>query len=605
MLRHRREIDGLRAWAILPVLAFHAGIPGFRGGFIGVDVFFVISGYLITGILLRDMSKGEFSIVRFLERRARRIIPALYFVTVACMVPAWFLMLADELENFGQSVVATAASCNNLLLWLTSGYWGLSSEFKPLLHTWSLSVEEQFYLVFPWVLLFAFRRGWVAPVIAVLAVASLVLAEWTVSRAPSTAFFMLHTRAFELLAGAWLSHREFRRAGDGGHDGGSGSGALTVLGLAMIAASCVLFDGSSRLPGLLSLVPIAGTMLVIRFAGEKVAGARLLCHPAIVGVGLISYSLYLWHQPLLAFLRLASAEPPPLWMSGAAVLAAVPLGLISWRFVERPFRQSGAWTQRQVFAITILGGLAIVGAGTWAVRARGFPARVPEHELIADSGGVRPGRAEYVDRVYSFKDAPFTDGSKPNVVVLGNSFARDFLNCVVENGAMSGCEISYVPVRFKEELSCKERIEDIPERYRNPLAQADVAIFVLGAFDTACWASDVKLYHALGAKRIIVVGLKNFGWNANAILVRSGKQRSEFRPVVIEEVRRQNDLDRARIVDAEFVDQLAMLMDQSGHVELLTPEGKLVSEDSTHLTPSGARHLGQMLFEHPSLRGLR
>ena len=605
MFRYRREIDGLRAWAVLPVLLFHAGVPGFGGGFVGVDVFFVISGYLITGILLRDIAKEGFSVLHFLERRARRIIPALYVVLLACIPLGWFLMLPDEFENLGQGLFATVASCNNILLLLTSGYWDLSTEFKPLLHTWSLGVEEQFYLFFPWVLVFAFRRKWVLPMLAIAAISSLILAEWTMSRSPSTAFFMLHTRAFELLAGALLAYAEFERGEVRTHLQKRGRGALTILGLALIAASVVFFEGSTRLPGVLSLIPVGGTMLVIWFAGETIPGGRLLSRPLLVGIGLISYSLYLWHQPLLAFLRLASAEPPTVLASSLAVAVAFPLAWLSWRFVERPFRQSGGWSRNQVFALTILGGMALAGAGLMLDRAGGVPERVPEIGSLAESDGRHARRAAYVDRVFQLEGSAFTDDAKPNALILGNSFARDFLNGVLENGYLSGHEISYHRVSWKDEISCRENVESIPEQARSALAQADVAIFVLGAFETECWRDDVALYRALGAKRIIAVGTKNFGWNPNAIMLKSGDERRNFRPRVYAGARRQNEIDRAHVVDAEYIDLLGMLMDADGRVPLVSPEGRLISEDGGHLTKAGARYVGKLLFEHPSLRDLK
>ncbi len=605
MLRYRKEVDGLRAWAVLPVLAFHAGVPGFAGGFVGVDVFFVISGYLITGILLRDIDKGGFSIVHFLERRARRIIPALYLVLFACLIPGWFLLLPDAFENLGQSTFATVFSANNILLLLTSGYWDISTELKPLLHTWSLGIEEQFYLIFPWILLAVHRRGWTGWALGGAAIVSLALAEWTMSRSPQTAFFMLHTRAFELLAGAILAYAESRRGDLGAHFSAGARGLLAILGLAMIAASVALFDGSTRLPGALSLVPVVGTMLVIAFASETMPAARLLCHRAVVGVGLISYSLYLWHQPLLAFLRLMSAEHPTLLMSLGALALAFPLAYLSWRFVERPFRQSGGWTRAQVFAFTVLGGAGLAAAGFMVDRKGGFPGRVPEFSQAVNSDGRLMRRKEYGNRVYSYLDAPFTDATKPKVLIVGNSYARDVGNCILENGYLANYELSYHQVSRKDEISCKGSVEAIPEKTRRALAESDIAIFVLGALETECWAEDVALYRKLGATRIVVVGLKNFGWNPNALLAERGASRRNFRPKVVESVRVQNELDRARIVDAEFIDLLGMLIDEDGRVPLLTPDGKLISEDGMHLTAPGARYVGGLLFEHPALRDLR
>jgi peptidoglycan/LPS O-acetylase OafA/YrhL len=522
-----------------------------------------------------------------------------------CIPLGWLLMLPDEFENLGQGLFATVISCNNLLLWLTSGYWDLSTEFKPLLHTWSLGVEEQFYLIFPWVLWFVFRRRGVMPTLIIAGAASLALAEWTNSYSPKTSFFMLHTRAFELIAGSILAYAEFRRGEARTHSFKYPRGLMVFLGLAMIAASVVFLDGASRMPGLLSMIPVGGTMLIIWYAGETIPGGRLLCHPILVGVGLISYSLYLWHQPLLAFLRISSAEPPSVAMSAAVVALAFPLAWISWRFVERPFRQSGAFGRTQVFAMTIIGGLAIGGMGLALDRFGGFPERVPEIGSLAESDGRHARRATYVDRMNQLEGRAFSDDSKPNALILGNSFARDFLNGVIENNYLSQHEISYHRVSWKDELSCRGNVENIPEKARKALSEADVAIFVLGAFETECWRDHVSLYREIGAKRIIVVGTKSFGWNPNAIMVLRGDERRNFRPQVVQAVRRQNDLDRQRVVDAEFVDLIGMVMDEQGRVPLVSPDGRLISEDGGHLTKAGARYIGKLLFEHPVLRDLK
>jgi hypothetical protein len=205
----------------------------------------------------------------------------------------------------------------------------------------------------------------------------------------------------------------------------------------------------------------------------------------------------------------------------------------------------------------------------------------------------------------ALEGVPFTDDARPNALVLGNSFARDFLNGVLENGYLSGYEISYHRVSSKQDFSCHGDTGAIPEKARAALAQADVAIFVLGAFDTDCWREDVALYREVGAKRIIVIGTKNFGWNPNAIMVQGGEARRNFRPQVYAGARRQNEADRARIVDAEYVDLLSMLMDADGRVPLVSPEGRLISEDGGHLTRAGARFVGRLLFEHPALRDLK
>ena len=212
-MKYRAEIDGLRALAVLPVILFHAGFELFGGGFIGVDVFFVISGYLITTIIISEMGEGKFSIVNFYERRARRILPALFFVMAVCIPFAWMWLSPFDLRNFGQSLVAVSTFSSNILFWLESGYFDTASELKPLLHTWSLAVEEQYYIIFPLFLIATWQFGhiWILALLSLIFLVSLGIAQWSAVNAPSAAFYLLPARGWELLIGVfaafYLKHR--------------------------------------------------------------------------------------------------------------------------------------------------------------------------------------------------------------------------------------------------------------------------------------------------------------------------------------------------------------------------------------------------------------
>ncbi len=204
---YRREIDGLRALAVLPVILFHAGFKIFSGGFVGVDVFFVISGFLITTILLSELEAGNFSLINFYERRARRILPVLFFVMLLCLPFAWIWLIPDDMKSFSQSVVAVSLYASNILFWGTSGYFDSAAELKPLLHTWSLAVEEQYYLFFPVFLMLAWRFGkrWIFNCLVFVFILSLALAQWWSSSMPMAGFFLLPARGWELLIGAFVA----------------------------------------------------------------------------------------------------------------------------------------------------------------------------------------------------------------------------------------------------------------------------------------------------------------------------------------------------------------------------------------------------------------
>lgn len=332
-LGYRREIDGLRAIAVVPVILFHAGFNVFGGGYVGVDIFFVISGFLITAILIYELEQGDFSIVRFYERRARRILPALFFVMFACLPFAYIWMWPSELKAFAQSLVAVVAFSSNILFWKESGYFAATAELKPLLHTWSLAVEEQYYLLFPVFLLLSWRFGRQRVFWALIAIAlvSFVMAEWVWTDRPNANFYLAPTRAWELLAGsvcAFLTVGQEQRTSNG----------LSVLGLTMIVFSIFVYDSSTPFPSAYTLMPVVGTALIILFAGQGTWVARMLSLRAFVGVGLISYSAYLWHQPLFAFARIRSLTEPSVYLMAGLAVAALFLAWATWHFVEKPFR---------------------------------------------------------------------------------------------------------------------------------------------------------------------------------------------------------------------------------------------------------------------------
>lgn len=331
---YRREIDGLRALAVLPVMLFHAGFSGVSGGFVGVDVFFVISGYLITGILISEQAAGTFTLTGFYERRARRILPALFVVLLACLPFAWAWLLPSDLKAFARSLAAAAISLSNVLFWRESGYFDTSSELKPLLHTWSLGVEEQYYMVFPLLLLglARWRPRWTPYVLWAGAVLSLALAQWAALRQPSLAFYLLPTRGWELLAGALLAYyhsQPIPRLRQAAALNQAGS----LLGLAMMAYAMLRFDQHTPFPGVYALLPTLGAVLIIACAQPGTWVGKLLATPVLVSIGLISYSAYLWHQPVLAFARYYLMTQPRPEVMATLLLLVLGLAWLSWRYV--------------------------------------------------------------------------------------------------------------------------------------------------------------------------------------------------------------------------------------------------------------------------------
>lgn len=624
-LAYRRDIDGLRAVAVLPVILFHAGLTWFSGGYVGVDVFFVISGYLITSLILADLAQGRFSILRFYERRARRILPALLFVILCCLPLAWAGMRPVELEDFGQSLVATMAFASNILFLIETDYFAPSAEMKPLLHTWSLAVEEQFYVIVPLLLaaLHALARRSAVWVIAALALISFALCEWGWRHAPSFTFYMLPMRAWELFAGSLCA---FALAGRGVLRAGPAGEFAALAGLAAILWAVLFLDGDTPFPSAWALLPVLGTCLIILFAAPQTWAARILTLKPFVWVGLVSYSAYLWHQPLFAFARLRlEGHPPQSLMLGLAALA-LGLAWLSWRYVETPFRQGGGWLPRQaqVFAaslamMTLIGGLGLAGH-IW----KGWPGRyMPEDQQLATLSPQRMG-GYVIARFNALGHRPFPDNGKPNLLIIGDSYGQDLVNAIAEAGLAKRANLStyHIPA-FCGNLDLPQIPQDpIPERdrplcaahprYDDPglqqrLAQADAVII------TASWrlwqaeliTQSLARTETRTEAPVLVLGRKNFGRvNPHALLAIPAKDRPALR-VRPTEAHLQTNASMAAAGMSGFIDLSALICGTEAQCPLFDDAGRLLSHDGGHLTPEGAALVGQRLYDEvPAFRAI-
>ena len=376
-MKYRAEIDGLRALAVVPVILFHAGFDIFKGGFVGVDVFFVISGYLITTILIDDIESKSFTFYEFYQRRARRILPALFFVMLACIPFAWIWMNPTQMKDFSQSLVAVSLFSSNVLFWLESGYFDIAAEQKPLLHTWSLGVEEQYYLLFPIFLIFMWRIGknrvfWT---IVVLAVLSLLLSEWGWRNKEAANFFLAPTRAWELFAGS-ISAFIVQKYGVRKND------LLAFIGLSAIFFSIFVYDEKTPFPSLYTLVPVLGVVLLVLYADKDTLVAKLLSHKFFVQIGLISYSAYLWHQPLFAFAKIQSIEPVSNNVMFLLIVVTFCLSILTWKYIEKPFRKANFFNNKTFLILCVVGFSVFVGFGYNGHVSNGFEKRFASFDLL-------------------------------------------------------------------------------------------------------------------------------------------------------------------------------------------------------------------------------
>ena len=357
-MKYRPEIDGLRALAVVPVILFHAGFNFFSGGYIGVDIFFVISGYLITTILIEDIENNRFSIVNFYERRARRILPALFFVIFLCIPFAWIWMLPNQIKDFAQSIVAVSLFASNIQFWRESGYFDSEAYEKPLLHTWSLAVEEQYYILFPIFLILVWQLGknrvfWIFFFIAIL---SLLLSEYGWRKNPNANFYLSPFRFWEILVGTMTAFIVQK-------NGVIKNNFLSLLGLSAIIFSFFIYDEKTPFPSLYALLPVLGVVLVVLFANKHTFVGFLLSTKVFVGIGLVSYSAYLWHHPLFAFTRIRLTEEPSVFLFILLSMLSFILGFLSWKYIEKPFRNKNIFSRFKIFLLSLTLGLTMIVFG--------------------------------------------------------------------------------------------------------------------------------------------------------------------------------------------------------------------------------------------------
>lgn len=578
-MKYRAEIDGLRALAVVPVILFHGGFGAFRGGYIGVDVFFVISGYLITTLLLEDLQNNRFSIKRFYERRARRILPALFLVMLVCIPFAWHWMLPDPLENFGQSLIATVLFSNNILLTLTSGYWDLAAEFKPLLHTWSLGVEEQFYVFFPILLAFIwyFTKKYLLAALLTLAIISVVQSEYLQNDYPNANFYLIFSRVWELLAGsiaALILRKKQLESNE----------LLSFLGLFAIVSAIVLYDSNTPFPSLYSLAPVLGTVLLILYCRQETLIGSVLTIPMVVKIGMISYSAYLWHQPLLAFSKVYSKNEPTVLINSLLVFATFPIAYASWRYVETPFRNKRLVPLHYFLIFVSAAGAVIIAFGIAAYTTHGFTGRMKNDELSAQQLYI-----SYNERNMEFKRDDFAGNSQPKLLVVGDSFARDITNAVRESYNIDTIELLY-----RDDLNdCSVLETSLGKRLFD---KADIVVFAsnYNSKKPTCIHGTINAARATNT-RVFYIGPKHFGFNLNwTIRVRSD-QRQLLRNTLLTETIEQEAFAKSQVPEQNYISILDEISNEEG-ILITDSFGRLISGDRTHLTKHGAILVGDVVL---------
>lgn len=620
MIQHRSDIDGLRAVAVGLVVLFHLGLP-VHGGFVGVDVFFVISGYLITSILHGDLERGRYSLLEFYQRRARRILPALLAMLLLSTLAALWLLLPSDLRGFGLSLGSTALFVSNIYFWIDTGYFAAAAEARPLLHTWSLAVEEQFYLLFPLLLAALHRhlRPGLRGLLALLTVASLLYSEWLRGQAPASAFYLLPARAWELLLGSLLAlgavpalrSRAQREA-------------LGLVGLAAILGSALFYSEKTAFPGFSALLPCLGAALLIHSgAARDSLGYRLLSLPPLVFLGLISYSLYLWHWPLIVFYQQGLLGDFGYLQKLGLLLVALALSVLSWRYVETSFRQLDRqrWPARRLLrgsAIALAVTTLIGGALLWNGLPGRFHAPVPAIAAWLDyqpKAQLRSGRCFLTSNQSSLGNYDQAaclaeDPIKPAVLLIGDSHAAhlwqglsvEFPGVQVQQATASGC----LPLlNGPGERRCTELMTDIFEHHlpaHQPAAVLLSARWRAGAVDDLVRTiRHLQQY----APRVLVLGPINEYRMPLPQLLALGLHRGQPRLPLAQIRAEPFEVDsvlerRLRAEGLPYVSAIAQTCPNQD-CRLLTPGGDPLQFDYGHLSPDGARWLAGQWRESGAL----
>ncbi len=585
-MKYRPEIDGLRAVAVIPVVLFHAGFKQFAGGFLGVDIFFVISGYLITTLIVQEIEESTFSLKGFYERRARRILPALLVVMASTTFVGYFLLMPDEYKNLGQSLVATTLFSNNILLGLTSGYWDLASEFKPLLHTWSLGVEEQFYLIFPILMLVISKycRTRVIWVITILAVTSYITFYLINTISPRWAFYILPGRAWELLIGsiaAFIVLRDSKQA-----VALCRTPLTTYTGLLATIFAIAMYTPEGNGIGQYNIAITIGTMLIIVGTASSSKLKDLLSSRAFVSVGLISYSLYLWHQPIYSFVRALSSSRPDAVDYVAALGLAFLLSVATWKYVEKPFREKGRVKSRSFIVLVSTSSVLLIVFGVLLDRTYGLPRRAFDADIRVEDTDKRI----YNERAYKFKKNVFEHRDKKKILVIGTSFARDFTNIIVET-----FDIHEIELIYRDDL--KECMVSGGNVHSKELFNsADVIVFSGGGYSRNCLDEDLGYAKSYG-KRIYYVGSKEFGYNLNWLIRKERSNRANLYNMISPNQIAADQIMARDIPQGMYISLIGPLI-VDGAMPITDEDGNMLSTDRAHLTKYGAMYFGRKVVKH-------
>lgn len=562
---YRNDIDGLRGIAVLAVILFHFGyLPN---GFLGVDIFFVISGFLITEIIYRKIVDNQFSIVDFYLRRARRILPLVLFVILVSLLIGIVTMLPDDLENLAQSVIATNLFINNILLLITTrNYWDVVNEYKPLMHTWSLGIEQQFYLFYPFLFTLVGKKriSWLLPLIAFTTGVSLIL-YLSPYHQDFEKFYLIYFRFWEISAGGILAILLKNR--------------LIYYKWSFFPILLLIFllcsNSSAVAPQVALLITILLTLGIVGSSNQSSNVSTFILENKVLGsVGKISFSLYLWHQVLLAYGRYFWVQELTPIHLGIILIITIILSVGSYSFIEEPFRNKNKISTKNLLIVLLLGFVITSTSSFYLYINAGVLKDIPELE-ISRSSIERNMHGKYNYRIRQYYQN-FSSINKVKVLVIGNSFARDWANVLLESQYSNKLEISYIE-HLKENSELQNRVE-----------QSNIIFY-----STPTLIDAQK--NRIDLKKLWAVGTKNFGTNNGIFYNYKGNdyygQRTLMKKGYVE-----NNEKMKQEWGGRYIDYIDKVIDSKQMVPVFTPSNHFISQDCVHFTKAGAKYYAQ-IFE--------
>lgn len=612
MHKYRPDIDGLRALAVYSVILFHLQFDlafNFKltGGFIGVDIFFVISGYLISSIIFSEIDENKFSITSFYNRRARRILPVYILISIVSSLFSFIIFLPGDLLEYSKSLLSSIFFSSNFFFWKNTGYFFDDNELKPLIHTWSLSVEEQFYIIFPICLLIVLKyfKKLILSLLITVFLISLIVAQIESSQGSAGSFFLLPTRAWELIAGVLCCLYLRQKKNEVNF---FVKDLLSFSGLIIIFLSIYFFNENFSHPGLATLFPVAATMLIIIFGEENTLTYKVLSNKVLVFNGLISYSLYMWHQPFIAFLNYYKDSVSQL-ENVILIFVIFISSILSWKFIEKPARDISIINNKLYYKLLTFMILTLLLISLYGIKSKGLIHKYEEsdHHLLSNNN-------QYGSYVWKhsakFKNKLLNEDWEKNILIIGDSFSQDILNSFLENDVLRKNEFSWSGIN----TGCKKSTKDIKclndniNKNKILIKNIENANLILlsmswtdNNFENLTQLKESGKYDHF-FKKLIIIGSKNFEKfskkKRKKLLEFSKEERTMMHNKLnIPFIKRNQNMEEY-FGKKNFVSLIDIFCDLKKHCKTFSKNNRLISYDGSHLTKEGAIYLGEKLAEN-------